>query len=586
MVGSITLYSAFEHDFETNGLGGLTDAIECKVIEERNGGYELEMVYPVTGLHFDEISVDRIIFCKPAPNKDPQAFRIYMIDKPISGKTTIRAEHIRSQLGSIPVMPFEAVNLADTFDHFVNDAAEPCPFSFWTDKSVSSPFKNPTPASILSRLGGSDDSILELYKGEYEWDNWAVKLWTNRGHNRGVTIRYGKNLTDLMQEEDFSSVYTGICPFWSGQDDNENDVTVTLPESVLYSENANLYSFERTRVVDLTSEFQDPPSVSALRSRARQYMEDNFVGVPAISLTISFVNLYQTEEYKNIASLETVNLCDTITIIFDELGVSATAKIVKTEYNVLTDRYNSVEIGTPRSNLANTISNQSKEIKKSEVESVSRMEKELARATKLITGGLGGNVVINYNADGKPNEILVMDTEDIGSAVNVIRANQNGIGFSQNGYNGPFNSAWTIDGTLDMAQINVANLVADLIKGGTLKLGSRLNESGLLQLYDDQNNLIGQMDKDGLKMYGSKDKKSYVLMNADVGFAGYEIRKGSPEPVKVFWVDRDEFHMKKGVIDEEVTMFFKVNWIPVTVRNNQNVVVNDGVAAVSVLNAS
>ena len=580
MVGSITLYESTEQDFLTNGLGGLPDSITCHVVEERNGGYELEMEYPVTGLHFDEIEVDRIIFCKPSPNKDEQAFRIYMVEKPISGRVTIRAEHIRGQLGSIPVMPFDAVNLSDALDHFVTDAAESCPFTFWTDKTVGSPFKNTTPASILSRLGGSDDSILEVYKGEYEWDNWTVKLWTNRGANRGVSIRYGKNLTDLKQEEDFSAVYTGICPYWLGQDDNENDVIVTLPENVLYSAYADLYSFNRTRVVDLSSEFQDPPSVAELRSRAKQYMEANFVGVPSISLTVSFVNLYQTEEYKNIASLETVNLCDTITIIFDELGISSTAKIVKTDYDVLTGRYISVEIGTPRSNLANTISNQSKEIKKSEVESVSRMEKELARATKLITGGLGGNVVINYNADGKPNEILIMDTEDIESAVNVIRANQNGIGFSQNGYNGPFNSAWTIDGTLDMAQINVANLVADLIRGGTLKLGgSVFAEAGVLKLYDEKNKLIGQMDKNGMRMNGRNG--SYVLMNAEVGFAGYD-RNDNP----VFWVNKDEFHMKKGVIDKEVTMFSKVNWIPVTVKNNQNVVINDGIAAVSVLNVS
>ena len=166
-----------------------------------------------------------------------------------------------------------------------------------------------------------------------------------------------------------------------------------------------------------------------------------------------------------------------------------------------------------------------------------------------------------------------MDTLPKESATYVIRVNNGGIGFSQTGINGTFTSAWTIDGTLNMQAINVINLVADLIKGGTLKLGSHSNVSGVLELYDDANNLVGLMNKDGLKMYGTNG--SYVVMNDSVGFAGYD-RNNNP----IYWVNGDEFHMKKSVIEEEITLCNKMRFIPIQITSG-GTVVNDGIGLVS-----
>ena len=195
---------------------------------------------------------------------------------------------------------------------------------------------------------------------------------------------------------------------------------------------------------------------------------------------------------------------------------------------------------------------------------------ELKEATASIWSVLGNSYVI-YDGD----KILVVDSLPPETAVNCLMINSGGIGFSNTGIHGTFNSAWTIDGTLDMQEINVINLVADMIKGGTLKLGSLKNQSGVLELYDNDNNLIGLMDKGGLKMYGTDG--SYVLMNNDVGFAGYD-RKGN----KIYWVSKDEFHMKKSVVEEEITLCEKMRFIPITITSG-GVTVNDGIGLVSVL---
>ena len=152
--------------------------------------------------------------------------------------------------------------------------------------------------------------------------------------------------------------------------------------------------------------------------------------------------------------------------------------------------------------------------------------------------------------------------------------NNGGIGFSNTGINGPFNSAWTIDNVFNAEQINVINFTANLIKGGTLKLGSNLNQNGNLEVYDTANNLIAELNNNGLKMYGQDG--SYVLMNNTVGFAGYD-RLGN----QVYWVNGDEFHQKKSVIEEEITLCNKMRFIPITITEN-NETVNDGIALVSV----
>lgn len=487
------LFEKNTRDFGTNGIGRLSDAISCIVTEERNGIYELEMKYPVSGEFYDSLRHSNIIYAIPSDGEIEQPFRIYKISKPINGVITVNAEHISYQLSYIPIMPFKAQNVAEALEGLKSNAAEECPFEFWTDKTTEAGFEVVEPASIRSRLGGVQGSILDVYGGEYKWDMYTVRLYNQRGNDNGVTISYGKNLVDLKQEETIENTITGICPYWK---DSEN--LVTLPEKTVSAENAENYPYKRTVPVDFSSEFEDKPTVEQLRNAAKAYMKNNNIGVPSVSLSVKFQPLWKTEEYKDIAPLERVKLCDTVTIIYEELGVNAKAKVNKTEYDVLLERYKTIDLGDARSNLATTIISQAKSIE--ERPSVSFLMQAVASATAQITGNKGGYVIFRYDGDGNPYELLIMDKPQIEEAQNVWRFNQAGFGHSSKGYNGPYTTAITQDGHIVADFITTGTMLANIIKGGTLRMGGVGNANGLIQVLDANGNVIGKWGAGGLEV--------------------------------------------------------------------------------------
>lgn len=448
-----------------NGIGLLRDCIRCTVTEERNGGYELELVYPITGRHYAALALRALIRAKPNPNGNEQGFRVYKISRPIGGQVTVNARHISYDLSGVPVSPFSAQNAPAALAGLKAHAAADCPFDFWTDLSTTAAFSVSVPSSIRSLLGGVEGSILDVYGGEYEWDNATVKLHARRGTDRGVTIRYGKNLTDLTQEENCADVYTGVYPYWAGSDGSG---LVQLPEKTLAAQGE--YGFVRILPLDLSEKFEQPPTEEQLRTAAQAYMKQNRIGVPKVSLTVSFAQLGQTKEYEGKALLEQVDLGDTVRVEFPKLGVSASARCVKTVYNVLLDRYDSVELGDARANIADTIASQGQTIKA--LPRSSAMQSVINSATSMITGNRGGYVVLHSSTGSKePDEILIMDKPGIETARNVWRWNKAGLGYSGNGYNGPYGTAITADGkivadyiaagTLNAAMIRVINLIAD-----------------------------------------------------------------------------------------------------------------------------
>ena len=396
-------------------------------------------------------------------------------------------------------------------------AVEPCPFSFESDVTRAGTYSLSVPSSIRSQLGGVEGSVLDTFGGEYEWDNWTVRLLQNRESDTGIVLRYGKNITDIRQEESIENTVTGLLPFWKkDSDDGTQFVNLSTP---VYAENAENYPFHMTEVIDFSQEFENAPTKEQLRSRAEQYIKSNGLGVPDVNISVSFLALWQTEDYKDIACLERVNLCDRIEVEFPDLGVSASAKVIKTEYDVLLDRYTSIEIGSARSKLSDTISEAKQEIKTVKKDTTSYMQIAISHATKMIQGGLGGHVVVNTNAAGQPNEILVMDTEDKATAVNVIRMNVNGIGFSTNGYNGPYKTAWTIDGTFDASFITAGTLLADRIKGGTLTLGGENDVNGEMVVVDANGKEVGVWSKDGIYIYGGDINGSDITIGGSDGGA-------------------------------------------------------------------
>lgn len=455
------LYEATESAFTSNGLGRLSDAISCKVTEERNGVYELEMTYPIDGAHYDDISENRIILAQPHDGGLTEPFQIYKITKPLNGIVTINAEHISYRLNSMVCMPFTSGTLREALVDIKNNSVETNPFNFTTDIESTVDFTLNTPSNIRGLLCGQSGSILDVYGGgDYEFRRWDVILHRARGADNGVTLRYGKNITDFKHIADMSNVYTGIVPYWS-----DGSQTVTLPEGVVLSTHASEYPFHIIKTVDFSAEYQEKPTVAQLRAKAQSYVTRNEGWKLRKNITISFVALWNTEEYKDIAPLERVQMCDTVHVVYGPYGLNFSTRVVKTDYDVLQERYNSITLGDTYYTLDSVFN---AEITKVEESQTSHMQKAIARATKLIEGGLGGHVVMNVNADGEPQEILIMDTDDIQTAVNVIRMNMNGIGFSTHGYNGPFETAWTIDGHFVADFIDTGTLTADIVKTGVL----------------------------------------------------------------------------------------------------------------------
>lgn len=455
------LYETTETTFTTNGIGRLSDAVSCTVTEVRNGEYELEMEYPITGIHYSDIELTRLILAIPADGKNAQPFEIYDISRPLNGIVTIYARHISYRLNKITVGAFTAATCAAAMNGLKTNSIGTNPFDFWTNKVVSATFTVDTPSQIRGLLGGQEGSILDVFgKADYEFDRFLVKLHQNRGTDSGVTLLYGKNITALTNEADTSSVYTGIVPFYFS-----NGTLVTLPSPV-YGDHRGDYPYDMVVPVDLTSKFENTvPTQAQLRTAAQSYMQKSEGWKINTNIKVSFVNLADTEEYKDIAGLQRVNLCDTVTVHHEALGVNATAQVVKTVYNVLLERYDSIELGAVSATLGQAITESIQEV----VPTFSAMEQAIKNGTDLITGNSGGYVVLKKNANGKPEELLVMDTEDINTATKVWRFNNSGLGYSNTGYNGTYRQAWTIDGAFYTDWVTAGRMTANIITAGTLK---------------------------------------------------------------------------------------------------------------------
>ena len=478
------LYDSTEKQFTTNGIGTLADAVSCTVVEERNGSYELEMEYPLGGVHYDEIRNNRIILAMPSDGQKAQPFRVFKITRPIGGVVKIYAVHLSYDLSGIPVAPFTANDCSSALNGLKSNSMIANPFEVWTDISGSGKYKQNSPASFRSRLAGTDGSILDSFgKGaELEFDRLTVKVHQNRGRDNGVTIRYGKNLTDLKQQESIENVRTGVIAYWYKEENNTQDVIVG---EIQYLENHADYPKENIHVLDCSADFEKKPDKQQLNTRAKQYIKANNIGVPKVSIDVSFIQLWQTEEYKNIVSLERVSLCDTVHVAFEKLGVNAVAKVIKTEFDVLNERYIKITLGEARSSFGEAI----REATKSTIQPLvkSMVNIAVSNATANISG-FSGYVTKVTDANGNWSELVISDNADYQQARNVWRWSQGGLGFSSNGYAGPYTTAITADG-----HINGAMITAGTINANTVNVGNKVLTETLTELADRHTAADGRM---------------------------------------------------------------------------------------------
>ena len=433
------------------GVGALCDCISCKVTEERNGAFELVMEYAAEGVHASDIQVNSIIKAKPNFTDDPQLFRIYKVGKVIDHRFTCYGQHISYDLSGKLITEGSAGSCVAACALLQTKAGN---FTITTDKSVTASFSVSEPSSVRSWFGGKAGSLLDVYGGEWKYDNYTATLKQARGSDRGVEIRYGKNLTNLSQELNMENLCTGVVPYYIDQDGNK-----TVGAKVLTGLTLDV---PRDLAIDFSSDVNEEsatPILTQLANLATNYVNKNNLTNPTDSIDLDFVQISSLQER--------VDLCDTVHIYFEALGISATAKCIKTEWDVLEERYTSTTFGDARTNIADTIVAQQKEV--AGKPSTSQMDQAVERATKLITGNLGGFIVIHdSNNDGYPDELLIMDTDDISTAQKLWRFNKNGLGYSSTGYNGTYGLAMTANGEIVADFVTTGTMSADRVRTGMI----------------------------------------------------------------------------------------------------------------------
>lgn len=529
------------------------------IVKQDNGDYYLDLETPLD--YINDLTSNRILVSNTPTGE--QAFRITDIEKRKT-KLKIKAWHISYDSQNYIIQDSYVVGKdGNGAINHLNDATDiTSPFTVSSNIQATNSYR-----CVRKSLFEAWVDMLDRWGGHLVRDNYDVAINEEIGQDNGVVVRYAKNLKDITATYDWNDVATKLLPV--GKDG------ILLPEIYVYGLQeydipyTKVIHFEQDEIVqeDFVDENDEPDEaayidalIEDLRDQAEQYLLDNYL--PKVNYTLN-------------ANLEKItDVGDTIEVIDERLGINIMTSLISFDYDCILDKYVELQFGNFQetiSSLMNTIASGTEtQINEATSETRVYLENELQEATDRIWGTLGNSYVI-YEGD----KILIVDRLPKETATNVIMINSGGIGFSNTGINGTFNSAWTIDNKLDMSQINVLNLTASMINGGTLRLGNALNQNGILEVYDEANTLIAELNKDGLKMYATDG--GYILINTTVGFSGYD-KNGN----RIYWADGDTFHMKKAVVEDAITIVNKVSFLPVLIEEN-GVVKNDGVAIIGTI---
>lgn len=552
----IKVFNATDKLYSSNG-DVVVAATKARVKNSDNGDFYLELT---CGIEYNDYIQANNIIVAPTPKGD-QAFRIKTVTKK-SNRLEVKAWHVFYDGENYLIADSfaQSMNCNAALDHFNNATDNPSPFTVSSDVSTINSYR-----CVRTSLTECISTVLERWGGHLVRDNWDIKILTDIGVDNGITIQYKKNLKELTASYEWGGVVTKLMPV--GKDG------ILLDELYIYSDiqydipYTKTISFDQDEIneddyKDSSGNVDEAAYTAALkedlRAQAVRYLET--YSLPIINYTLKG----NPEKVTDIG--------DSIEVIDERIGVKVLTEVIAYEYDAIQQKYVSLEFGNftnTLSDLLNTISSStSGEISDAMVTLTTQLSEALAEAEDKIWNALSSSYCI-YEGD----KILIVDKLPASRATNVIMINSAGIGFSNTGINGQFTTAWTIDGTFNAQAVNIINLTADLIKGGTLKLGSLLNQSGKIEVYDEANTLICTIDKNGLIMYASNG--SYVVLNQEVGLVGYD---GAGNPI--YWVSDDSFYMSKSVVTQEITLCSKVRFLPMQITEN-GVVVNDGIGLVS-----
>ena len=542
----IRVYDATERLFNHNGIKAL-HPLFAEITKIDNGDYYIELEDTLENLEYYQ----KGLIIRASTPWGNQGFRC---DNPIikNNRVTCKAWHLTYDAKNYLIKDSYAVdkNCNDALNYFNDNTDITSPFDVSSDITEISSTRvvRQTLFNVFERFISADK-----YGGHWVRDNFSFGIKASVGQDRGVVLAYQKNISDIEVSENWDNVCTKILPYTT-----DGDVAIELDETYVelsedlydipYSQTVkfeNIYKKEdfatREEFLTATKEW--------LKAQADAYLDVN--KVPLVNYSIS-------AEISNVSDIG-----DLIYVKHPKVNVNITTNVISIKYDVLKGKYTKIEFGNFKKEIKNfrqeIVEEVGKDTNTKVNETKNLLEQELSDATDKINSVLGNSYVIY---DG--NEILVVDRLPKENATYCLKINSAGIGFSNTGIQGQFNSAWTINGTLDMQQINVINLTASLIKGGTLKLGGTNNANGTFELYDNTNRLVSLMDKQGLTVYATDG--SYVKLNADVGFAGYD-KSGN----KIYWADGDVFRMKNAEVENEIKIAGKIKIVPVSTDSNVGV---------------
>ena len=537
----IRVYNATEKLFNNNGIKTI-HPLFAEITKADNGDYFIELEDVLDNLEYYQKG---LIVRVPTPKTwGEQEFQGFRCDNPIvkNNRVTCKAWHLSYDSENYIINEAYATykNCNDALKHYNENTDTTSPFTVISDISTLE-----TTGAVKKSLFAVFTDLINVYGGHWERDNFKFGIKSNIGQDRGVVIAYGKNITDIKVEENWDNVCTKILPYVKNE---ENEITL---DEIYLETSENPYAIPYTKAVEFKYEGDGAPTEGWqqwLHDKALEYLEEN--KYPKVNYSVS-------AKIDNISDVG-----DTIIVKHPKFKDIPTY-VISVKYDAIRERYTNIEFG----NFTKQIKNITNEIAsfvntdndKKIADSSALLKAVLNEATSNINSVLSGSYVINSG-----NDILIVDRLPKEEAVYCIRVNRAGIGFSTTGIYGTFTSAWTIDGTLNMQAINVINLTASLIKGGTLRLGGVNNSSGTFELYDNSNKLMALMDKTGLTVYAQNG--DYVKLNAEVGFAGYN-KNGT----KIYWADGDVFRMKNAEVENEIKIAGKIKIVPVSTGENVGV---------------
>ena len=539
----ISIYDSTERLFNHNG-NKIVHPYKAEITKKDNGDYYAEIEDTIeNAAYYQQGAIIRI------PSVwGVQAFRV--TNPTINGsKVEFTAWHISYDAKQYIVKTGRTVNrnCNDALDYFNGRTDIPSPFTTSSD-ILTEASTNATRHTLFELFG----TLAERYNGHWVRDNYNFSIMQKVGQDNGVVLQVGKNISSLKSTENWENVCTKILPFTV---DNETNAVIELDEAYIEI-TETLYDLPYTKVVQFENAHDKMTYASeeeyleavktSLRMQARAYLEEN--KLPKVNYSVS-------------ANIDKVSdIGDTIQVKHPKCRINITTEVIGIQYDAIRNRYSKIEFGNFRNelkNLSQTITAEANKHTDAVVkETESSLTRQLSQATAKINGVLGNSFVV-YEGD----KILVVDALPKETAKNVLKISNGGIGFSNTGINGTFTSAWTLDGTLNMQAINVLNLSASLIKGGTLRLGGTDNTNGIFELCDINNNIIARMNNDGVTVYAKNG--DYVVLNAEDGFVGYDANGA-----KIYWADGETFHMKNAEVENQITLAQKIKIVPVDMEDN------------------